>query len=134
MDVPGTRFPAETITYTSNGTLNDVLEGLTNAFNASQTAMQYNIKATVINSGMTLIAGQSHIALTTPDAQLKPSTEYRAGFLDAQGRPFYFIPRTTAPQGETPPKLTATNDVPGQNNEGWANLTVFAGAETARGE
>ena len=131
--IDGQNTSTETISYTSMGTLSDVLTGLTNNFNASNTHMKYNITATVIDSGSSLIAGQTHIALTTPNAKLKPSTEYRAGFKDMQEREFYFVPRTTAPAGETPPKLTATNDVPGQNNEGWAKLTVFAGTELLGG-
>jgi hypothetical protein len=124
----------ETVTYTSQGTLEDVLTGLAANLNKSPTATDNQLTANMITSGPTLIDGRPHIALTpkitNANAQLKPSTEFRAGFLVApQGQALYFVPSVTGGGGAGGPTLTATNDVPAQNNEGYGRLTIFA-AET----
>jgi hypothetical protein len=73
-----------------------------------------------------IIAGNPHVEVTLKDPkdmQLKPGQEFRAGFLNTQGNAFYFVPAT--------PHLTATNDVPGQNNEGYGARTLTVRVPTA---
>ena len=131
VDVQGTN--AEQICYTVLNSTDDITQKLTDAINASQTATQYGLQATKIqfdpsnpNESAQVIAGAPHveITLTNPDdARLPHSTEFRAGIQDAQNRAFYFVPTTK--------NLTATNDQPGQNNEGFGARTLTVSVPTA---
>ena len=110
---------------------NDPTGNLATAITNSATAQQYGLVAAPIEFGsdqsknVRLIAGNPHVEVTlkTGVAQLKPGQEFRAGFLNAQGRAFYFVPATN--------HLTATNDVPGQNNEGYGARTLTVRVPTA---
>jgi hypothetical protein len=128
----------ETVSYTAlQPTTADVLTGLANAFKGSQTAKNYNLNALVIDQGPTRIENRSHLQITPADvtkASLKPSDEFRAGFVDSAGNSFYFVPRAQGVAGNPAPTLTATNNVPGQNNEGYGVLTVWSAATLVGGD
>jgi hypothetical protein len=136
LDIQGAS--ADTVSYTvGQPTIADVLTGLATQFNQSRTAQQFGLTARIIDQGPNRIENLSHLQITPADvtkATLKLSDEYRAGFVDSQGRAFYFVPRTKGTQGNQAPTLTATNNVPGQNNEGYGVLTVWSAATLVGGD
>ena len=141
LDVFQGNTKAETVTYRIDSptepTVANVLKGLAAAFNKSHTAKTFGLAALVIDEGPNRIENRSHLQITPADvagAKLKPSTEYRAGFVDSAGRSFYFVPTATGTTGNFAPTLTATNNVPGQNNEGYGVLTVWSAATLLGGD
>ena len=106
----------DTVSYTSQGTDDNIAVGLAAALNSSAAVLSFGAKASVQDT----TTSTPSVVVYKSGAQPPAGTEYRAGMV-AGSQALYVVP---PPTQSGVPLLTATNLEYGQNNEGWGLLTV----------